>query len=188
MDRIFTERLPERLRKDPATAVLSDVMADMAQELFLSVCALPREFSAATAGAVGLAEWERLCALTSKAGASLEDRRAAVMARLCAGGTANAALIESMARAMTGYGAKVTEHFAEYTFSLRFFGDSAGFMSLDVDQLREAVELLKPAHLEFIIEPITWADIHAAALTWEQLEEQFPSWQALMTAFYRMAA
>lgn len=188
MERIFTERLPERLRQDPFTAALSDVMADMAQTLFLAICALPLEFSAATAGAVGLAEWERLCGLSPKAGTSLEERRAAVLARLCAGGTANAALIESMARAMTGYGAKVTEHFAEYTFSLRFFGDSAGFMSLDVEQLRQAVELLKPAHLAFIIEPVTWADIHAAALTWEQLEEQFPSWQALMTAFYRMAA
>ena len=184
MDRSFTERLAERLRKDPFTTVLSGVMADMAKELFLSVCVLPREFSAATAGTVGLSEWERLCGLTPKAGASLEDRRAAVMARLRANGTANAALIESMARVMTGYGAKVTEKFSEYIISLRFFGEPSGFIWLNVEQLRQTVELLKPAHLEFIIEPVTWADIHAAGLTWAQLEKQFPSWLALMTAYY----
>ena len=181
-----TERLPERLRKDPYTAGISDAMADVAQELYEAVCDLPLEFSPATAGETGLREWERLVGLTPEAGASLEDRRGAVIAQLCAGGTANAALIESMARAMTGYGAKVTENFPAYAFSLRFYGETAGFMQLDVEKLRQAVELVKPAHLEFVIEPVTWADIHAAGLTWAQLEEQFPSWAALESAFYRM--
>lgn len=188
MERSKTERLPERLRMDPFTAGLSEVMAEMAQELFLAVCALPQEFSAAAAGAAGLREWERLTGLQPAAEASLEERRAAVMAQLSAGGTANAALIESMARSMTGYTAKVTENFPAYAFSLRFYGETAGFMRLDVEQLRQAVELVKPAHLEFVIEPVTWADIHAAGLTWAQLEEQFPSWAALESAFYRMEA
>ena len=184
MERRKTERLPERLRKDLYTAGISGTMADLAQALYEAVCGLPLEFSPATAGETGLQEWERLVGLTPASGSSLEDRRAAVIAQLCAGGSANAALIESMARAMTGYGAKVTENFPVYAFSLRFYGETAGFMQLNVEKLRQAVELVKPAHLEFVIEPVTWADIHAAVLTWDQLEEQFNSWAGLESAYY----
>lgn len=106
------------------------------------------------------------------------------MAQLCAGGTANAALIESMARALTGYGAKVTENFAEYTFSLRFYGEQAGFIRINAQQLRDAVELIKPAHLEFIISPITWGDLEAAGLTWAEMEAQFPTWGDIEAAFF----
>ena len=41
------------------------------------------------------------------------------------------------------------------------------------------VEEVKPAHLRFVIEAITWADIEAAEMTWAMLEEQFDSWAAL---------
>ena len=80
---------------------------------------------------------------------------------------------------MTGFEAEVTENFGAYTFSLRFYGDEDKFIQIDTQRLRQAVELVKPAHLEFIIEPITWADIEAAELTWAGLEAQFPSWAAL---------
>ena len=40
------------------------------------------------------------------------------------------------------------------------------------------------AHLQFIIEPITWADLESAGLTWEQLEEQFDSWLELESSFF----
>ena len=46
------------------------------------------------------------------------------------------------------------------------------------------VEEIKPAHLRFVIEAITWADIEAAEMTWAMLEEQFDSWAALESAFY----
>ena len=181
---IKTERLPERLREDPVTAGLSEVMAEMAQELFLAVCALPQEFSAAVAGAAGLREWERLTGLQPAADASLEDRRAAVISRLVSGGSATTALIASMGRAMTGYETRVIEDFPSYTFSLRFFGPQPGFIQMDTSALAEALELIKPAHLACFLAHTTWADIHAAALTWAQLEAQFPTWAALESAYY----
>lgn len=184
MDRIKTERLPERLREDPITAGLSEVMADMAQTLFLAVCALPREFSAAVAGAAGLREWERLTGLQPAADASLEDRRAAVMAQLSAVGSATVDMIESIGSTMTGYEARVTEDFPGYTFFLRFFGAQAGFIQMDTTALEETLELIKPAHLACFLAHTTWEDIHTAALTWAQLEAQFPTWAALESAYY----
>lgn len=184
MERRKTERLPERLRKDPYTAGISDAMADVAQELYEAVCDLPLEFSPATAGETGLREWERLVGLTPEAGASLEDRRGAVIAQLCAGGSATVALIASMGRAMTGYETRVTEDFASYTFSLRFYGEKSGFVQMDTKALEEALELIKPAHLDYFLAHVTWADIHAAEMTWKQLEETFPNWAALESALY----
>ena len=78
----------------------------------------------------------------------------------------------------------VTENFAEYTFSLRFFGDQAGFIRIDAKLLRESVELVKPAHLEFIINPITWGDLESAGLTWAEMEAQFKTWGDIEMAFF----
>ena len=184
MDRNMLEQLPQRLRDSPETEAVSEAMAEQTQELLEAFLALHLEFYAHTAGEAGLRAWEALTGLQPAAGATLEERRAAVVAQLCAGGTTNAALIASMARAMTGYEAEVTENFGAYTFSLRFYGDEDKFIQIDTQRLRQAVELIKPAHLEFIIEPITWADIEAAGLTWAGLEAQFPSWAALEGSFF----
>lgn len=176
MERDRLERLPQRLRDSPYTSGVSDPMADLSQELLEEARRFYLEFYAHTATETGLAEWERLTGLTPVPGSSLKDRRDAVIAQLCAGGTANAALIESMARALTGYEAKVTEHFSAYTFSLRFYGTQIGFVNIDTQKLRDAVELIKPAHLQFVIESITWGDLEGAGLTWAQVEEQFKTW------------
>ena len=178
------ELLPKRLRDSPYTAGVSDPMAGLSRELLEQARGLYLEYYAHTATEAGLEEWERLTGLTPAPAASLADRRQAVVAQLCAGGTANAALIESMARALTGYDVAVTENFAEYTFSLRFFGDQAGFIRIDAKLLRESVELVKPAHLEFIINPITWGDLESAGLTWAEMEAQFKTWGDIEMAFF----
>ena len=55
---------------------------------------------------------------------------------------------------------------------------------IDTDLLIHTVEEIKPAHLRFVIEPITWADIEDAELTWERLETLFHSWIELESSFY----
>lgn len=184
MTRDILERLPRRLRDSPYTAGVSNPMADLSQELLEGARRLYLEFYAHTANEAGLTEWERLTGCTPAPGATPEERRQAVVAQLCAGGTANVALIESMAKALTGYDVKVTEHFSQYTFSLRFYGDQAGFIRVDARLLRDSVELVKPAHLQFIINPITWGDLEVAGLTWAQMEEQFPTWADFELSYY----
>lgn len=184
MNRDMLEQLPQRLRDSPETEAVSEAMAEQTRELLEAFLALSAEFYAHTAGEAGLRAWEALTGLQPAAGATLEERRAAVVSQLCAGGTTNAALIASIARAITGYEAEVTENFGAYTFSLRFFGDEDKFIQIDAGQLRQAVELVKPAHLELVIGSVTWADIEAAELTWEKLEAQFPSWAALESSLY----
>ena len=177
------EELPARLRVSPYTEGVSSSMSEVAQELLDLAREFWKQFYVPTA-TDALVEFERLYGVTPAAGATTEERRAAITTKMCAAGTANAALIESMAKALTGYDCKVTENFSDYTFSLRFYGTSAGFISIDAALLQSSVAVVAPAHLQFIIEPITWADLESAGLTWEQLEEQFDSWLELESSFF----
>lgn len=184
MARDQLERLPQRLLDSPYTAGVSQPMADLSEELLEGARVLYEQFYAHTATEAGLAEWERLTGRTPAPGATLEERRQAVVAQLCAGGTANAALIETMAKALTGYDVEVTEDFSAYTFALRFYGDQAGFIQVDARLLRDAVEVVKPAHLRFEVAPITWGDLEEAGFTWAQMEVQFPTWAHFELLFY----
>ena len=177
------EKLPQRLQGCPYTVTISDALSDVADELLQEARDLPAQFFVPTA-TWSLPVWEALVGVTPATGATLEERRGAVLAKLMAGGIATPELIESMAQALTGYQGKVTEDIPGYTFTLNFYSDPAGFIRIDADLLRGAVEAVKPAHLVFLIQPITWAHIEAAGLTWGQLEQEFSSWDDLEHAYY----
>ena len=133
------EELPARLRASPYTEGVSSSMSEVAQELLDLAREFWKQFYVPTA-TDSLVEFERLYGVTPAAGATTEERRAAVTTKMCAAGTANAALIESMAKALTGYDCKVTENFSDYTFSLRFYGEEDKFIQIDTQRLRQAVE------------------------------------------------
>lgn len=177
------ERLPNRLRASPYTVGVAEPMTELALEYREATIDLADQFFVPTA-TWGLKEWERLVGLSPDSGQTLEQRRSEVIAKLCSTGTTTAEMIRAMAEALTGYSAGVTENFGEYSFSLRFYGEQAGFINIDADLLMRTVEEIKPAHLRFVIEPITWGDLEDAGLTWAQLEAQFESWAALESAFY----
>lgn len=175
------EQLPEHLMRDPYTAAVAAPMAEAAAELRAAVVDMANQFSPVTA-TWALPEWERLVGITPDAGAALDDRRAAVAAKLCSSGTTTKEMIRALAESLTGYGAVVTEDASAYEFSLSFVGPTAGFISVDADLIREAVELIKPAHLRFVIQPILWGDLTRAGLTWAELEAQFSTWSDIESA------
>lgn len=177
------ERLPNRLRESPYTVGVSEPMTEVAMGYWEATRDLADQFYVPTA-TWGLSEWERLVGITPVAGQTLDARRRAVIARLCSTGTTNAEMIRALSEALTGYSAHVTENFGEYSFSLRFYGETSGFIRIDADLLIRTVEEVKPAHLQFIIEPITWADLEAEGMTWAELEEEFDSWADLESSYY----
>ena len=124
----------------------------------------------------GLTLWEDLLAITPPANATAEQRRSAITTKLLGSGTCNAQMISSIAKALTGYEAVVVEQTDEYTFSIYFVGDSAGFIDFDLNSIIAAVDEVKPAHLKFVITPITWGDLESSGLTWGELQERFETW------------
>ncbi len=177
------EQLPQRLRDSPYTVAVSSPMAEMAGAYKQATYDLAEQFCVNTA-TWALVEWERLVGITPAAGQTLEARRSAVIAKLCSSGTTNAEMIRALAEALTGYSARVTENFGDYSFSLRFYGEENGFINIDAELLMNTVEEVKPAHLRFIIEIIRWGDIEAAGMTWADMEERFPTWADVENAFF----
>ena len=90
---------------------------------------------------------------------------------------------EGLAMAMTGYEARVVVNSADYSFSLEFLGESNTLADIDVSQVRNMVEQIKPAHLRFIISGLTWADVESVGLTWQWFEDNPTTWEQFESKF-----
>lgn len=174
-------RLPTPLRDEPYTAAVAETLRDIGADAAAVVRTVYDQLTPATA-TWGLPAWERITGIVPGAAATMEERRAAVIAQLCSRGTSNAAAIERLAQSLTGYGAAVTENFKDYSFSLTFLGEDNGFVALDLTLLYSSVEIIKPAHLQFMVKHVTWESLEAANMTWERLEQQFHTWEDLEAA------
>lgn len=175
------ELLPKLLRQEPYTAAVADALRQIALGALAAVLSGGEQMTPKTAS-WGLTEWERMTGLTPAAGASLEARRAAVVARLTSRGTANAEAIERLAQSTTGYGARVAEQPEKYRFTLELLQAGGGFAALDMDAFLQALEQIKPAHLQFVLPGVCWQDIEDNEMTWIDVEDTFESFAALESA------
>ena len=174
-------RLPSPLRDEPYTAAIAGALGELGADALSIVRSVYEQLSPKTA-TWGLPAWEEITGILPAAGSTLEERRAAVVAQLCSRGTTNADAIERLAASLTGYGATVVEDYSDYSFELTFLGEEDGFVAIDLTLLYTSVETIKPAHLQFKVHHVTWADIEAGNMTWEMLEDQFETWADLEAA------
>lgn len=174
------ERVPDYYMQSPPTAAIIRALTDRVLGIRADMLDAAEQFNVHSA-TWGLKLWEELTGLKPAAGADEQTRKGSVLARLRGSGTCNAAMISSIAEAITGYGAVVVEHFSEYTFSLILVGDTPGFADIDRQAIIDAVEEVKPAHLKFVIESITWRDLMSMLYTWQMVEDQGLTWQDLRT-------
>ena len=174
-------KLPQPLRDEPYTEAIAEGLRGLGEDALAAVRSVYDQLSPQTA-TWGLARWEEITGIVPTAGQTLEERRAAVVAQLCSRGTTNAEAIERLAQSLTGYGATVVEDYDDYSFELTFLGEEEGFVAIDLTLLYASVETIKPAHLQFKVHHVTWADIEAGSMTWEMLEDQFETWADLEAA------
>ncbi len=174
------EKVPARYRKNAQTATLLDTLGLSAQEMAELVEDVKKQFFIATA-TWSLPLWERQVGIVPTASATEQDRRNAIQARLLAGGTTNAETICRMATAMTGYDARVIVN-DDYSFTLEFLGETDGIAELELSGLTDAVNLISPAHLRFIVAGLTWERFEAVNMTWQKLEDMNMTWARLEAA------
>ena len=170
-----TQRVLEHLEADSKSLAIIVAMTDQALAARAAVLDAADQAHIATA-TWGLELWEDLVGIVPETGATDADRRKAITAKLLGAGTCNAGMISDIAKALTGCDAVVIEQFSTYQFSLQFIGDEPGLAQFDLDAIRAAVEEVKPAHLEFIILGITWADFHLVQMTWHDLHQMQATW------------
>ena len=100
---------------------------------------------------------ERIFGLPVNTGEGLEMRRARVLARLNTRGVTTVQAIRELVQIITGREGEVTEHFADYAFSVTvrlLFPDA----TKDLGELIRQIDEIKPAHLVFdtigAVEPV----------------------------------
>lgn len=179
-DLSIIEQVPEYHMLSPTTKMFIEAITDPSLDAQERVMDVVNQFWVLTA-TWGLDLWERLLDIETDLSLSLEARRSAIVAKMRGSGTCNAEMVSNVAEAITGYEAVVVEHPEDYTFSLIFVGDKPGFINVDRQSIIDAVELIKPAHLQFIIEGITWKDLHAVQYTWQMMHAEQLTWFDLHT-------
>lgn len=169
------ERIPNRYGAHPQTAAIletlekqSAISADQADDLL-------NQFFIETA-TWSLQLWERKYGIPVDASKSLEERRSAVRDQMTAAGNTTAEMVRQLAMTLTGYEARVVVNSTDYSFSLEFLGEENTLADIDVSQVRRMVEQIKPAHLQFIIEGLTWNDIEDVGLTWHWFDDTPTTW------------
>lgn len=140
----------------------------------------------------GLQRWERLLDLPVSLRKPYDSRRAAIKARLQVCATCTPELLENLAKSTTGVEAVVVEDTANYEFTIMFIG--AYGIPKNMMALKEAVEIAKPAHLNYLykykyviwneLKPYTWNDLKP--YTWDGLRimeiTQRVTWDGIKTA------
>lgn len=100
--------------------------------------------------------WEKALGLAAGSGLELDTRRRAVVAKLQGLGTTTVKVVQNLAETLLGVPVGVFEHYSEYRVELEADGGKA---LLDgAIPLRERLEAIMPAHLDFQVMIRTWAE------------------------------
>lgn len=140
----------------------------------------------------GLQRWEKLLGLPVSLKKPYDARRAAIKARLQVCATCTPELLANLATTTTGVSAVVTEDTPNYEFTICFIG--AYGVPKNMQTLKEAVEIAKPAHLNCLykfkyvtwneLKPYTWDNLKP--YTWDGLRimeiTQRVTWNGIKTA------
>ena len=176
------QRVPDRYYKHPQTAAILEALEEQSDLSAEQVDDLLDQFFIDTA-TWSLYLWEQSYGILVDESKPLETRRSAVRDKMTAAGNTTAEMVRQLAMAMTGYEARVVVNSADYSFSLEFLGESNTLADIDVSQVRNMVEQIKPAHLRFIISGLTWADVESVLLTWQWFEDNPTTWEQFESKF-----
>ncbi|ADY55144.1 hypothetical protein Sgly_0787 [Syntrophobotulus glycolicus DSM 8271] len=98
----------------------------------------------------GLDQWEKELELSSYLGKPESERRSRIISKLRGVGTVTVKLIQNVAQSYDGGLVTVADHPEESYFVIKFV-DTKGIPP-NLDDLKDAIEEIKPAHLEAVYE------------------------------------
>lgn len=138
--------LPEFLTKDVEMKGVLDTSSEEHERMRLALNDLFNQFFVSTA-TWGLARWERILALKPKATDDFEQRRNRILLKLQSHQTSTAAFMAEMCRRYCTPGSEVSieEHNPQNAFDIVIKNGAIAYL----EDLAEAVETYKPAHLAY---------------------------------------
>lgn len=157
------EYLPERL-VSPAVEDFEDAFQPQLDTIAAIFEGISEEELFAASAEKWLPLWEAAYGIPSDEGKSLADRRSRLLSKLRGAGTTTPEQIRQAVSAFANSDCEIIERAADYAFDIRFVGVYG--IPPNIDDVKAAVEEMKPAHLAYrlIFLYHCWQDY--AAQTW----------------------
>lgn len=129
----------------------------------------------------GLDLWEQELGIRSSAGKPADQRRAVIKSNIRGIGTVTINLVKNVAESYDGGTVEVIDQPALYQFTVKFV-DTRGIPP-NLDDLKVAIEAIKPAHLavKYEFRYLIWDELDAKNLTWDQLDNKNVTWNEFET-------
>lgn len=126
-----------------------------------------------------LDRWEKEFGIKTNPTKPLAERRSVIKSKMRGSGTITVSLIENVAESYDGGDVAVTEQPELYQFTVTFV-DTRGIPP-NLDDLKEAIEQIKPAHLAVIysFSYLVWNELDTKVWTWNDLDAQTLTWDEL---------
>lgn len=125
----------------------------------------------------GLKYWERYVGLQVDISKPYDFRRSRIKSRLRGKGTTTIQMIKNVAESFSNGEVDIIEDYANYSFIIKFVGTRG--IPPNMNDLKNTIEEIKPAHLGFVYEftYTVWNEVKA--LTWGQIKTG--TWEDLKT-------
>lgn len=126
---------------------------------------------------MSLGRWEKELGLEVNENYDIEFRKSRIRSKLRGQGTITVGLIKSVSESFSNGEVDVTENNPVYSFSVKFVGTRG--IPPNLDDLKAAIENIKPAHLVVVYEftYTTWDEIKG--ITWGAVKTK--TWEELKT-------
>lgn len=160
--------LPEHYGTPPEFVELQRVLGLMVNAAAADTDLTLQQLFPTTASGWGLQLWEDAYGIPVDLSRPEEYRRTRIVAKLRGQGVTTVELIRDVAAAFVNGEVEVEEHNDESYFVVRFV--SIYGIPPNIDDLKRAIEEIKPAHLELVFEfkYQTWGDVRP--YTWGQMK------------------
>ena len=173
--------LPPYYQGSRVMKVIAEAQGSEVADLWSTLDDILKQFYVETATEWGLALWEQMLGIESYAGKPLDQRRSRIISKLRGMGTVTVNLIKNVAESYVYGAVEVLENPAQYSFTIRFI-DARGIPP-NLDDIKMAIEEIKPAHLAVIYEfrYLIWDELDSRAITWDELDALNLPWDEFET-------
>ena len=167
--------LPPNYKNSPDVVELQEALDVQVEAIRAAKEDLFNQFDVMTA-TWGLTLWEKAYGIKPDLSKPYDYRRARILSKMRGQGSVTKAMIKNVAESFTYGLVEVTENPAEYSFTIAFV-DKHGIPP-NLDDLKVAIEEIKPAHLavNYVLRYLIWDELDAAALTWDALDAKALTW------------
>lgn len=127
----------------------------------------------------GLTYWEKAYGIKTDITKSYSYRRSRILSKMRGQGTTTKAMIKNTAESFSNGEVDVIENNLQYTFTVKFIG--ARGIPPSLDDLKSAVEEIKPAHLDvvYLFTYLTWDELETYNKTWNEWDALNLTWNEL---------